>query len=650
MKVCFNILLLFLLTSPLCSQITDTEKLEEALETISDDTDVSIQLDEVEGLIQDPINLKNTDVESLMRIPGFSPALAEKILNLAKDKNIKTIRDIADKVNLTDEQYYLLKLCSYIERDKKRRRKYNFYARARNIYRASEIDGFADDKFIGDRLNLYQRFNAYYDGASAGVLIDKDEGETKLNDFTSGYLSLEYFNSKLVAGDYYLSVGMGNLFWKSFGMRKGANAIMPALQWGSGIEPYRSSIEASFFRGAALETDISLFSNNSIKLRTWYSNVDRSATVDDIGIVTSVYKTGYYRTPSEISKKNALNENLYGANLEWKSKYFSVGAVAYHIKYDKPIESISKSVFSGNQGLLGSVYSLLTFSDVSFGTEVSKDANSNIAIKAGTQLVKQDFSIAAGFRSYDALFRSPYGYNFGEQSYIANETGFYFGVNWKKYKTLNISAYLDIYRSKQQTYYIPYGLRGIDLFSEIWWKPHRKTEIRIRLRYEDKTDSHTDYDIEQKLVYQKIKPALRFDIKHNVNTKLFLRFRSESNAVLYEKDKSDEEGFMMFMELSWQIFKQLKAGGRATIYSTDSYDSAIWQYEYAMQGYMTTVPLYGKGSRYYMYLKIMPIENIILTLRSSYMKKNNTETLGSGYYETLYNEDLRFYFQLDLRF
>ena len=536
-----------------------------------------------------------------------------------------------------------------IEKEKRRKKKYNFYARARNIYRASEIDGFADDKFLGDRLNLYQRYNAYYDGISAGLLIDKDEGEKYINDFTGGFLSLEYFNSNLIAGDYYLELGMGNLFWKNIGMRKGAEVILPAVQWGSGIEPYRSSIEANFFRGLAFETKIPVSYYNSLKFKSWYSNIDRSATVDENGIITSLYQTGYYRTETEIAKKNRVNEEIYGADIEWQSKYVSIGAAGYKIKYSKPMESLSKSVFRGKEGFLGTLYALSSFSDYSLAAEVTKDAGNNLGIKAGAQVVKKDYSLAAGFRSFDALFRSPFGYNFGEQSYAANETGFYFGANWKKYKTLSISAYLDIYRSKKQTYYVPFGLRGLDVFSEIWWRPHRKTEARVRIRYEDKTDAHTDYDLGQKLIYQKAKPAIRLDIKHKVNSKLFFRIRTETNAVLYEKSISNESGFMMFFEISWQIIDQLKFGSRASLYSTDSYDSAIWQYEYAMPGYMTTVPLYGKGARYYMYFKIMPLENIILTLRTAYNKKNDTETLGSGYYETLSNEDLRFYFQLDLR-
>jgi hypothetical protein len=646
----FIVILFLICPFFISAQEYDESRLEEILELISEEGDLTIQLDQIDALMQSPINLNKATISELMTIPGMSPAIAEKIISTMKTVRHKNLRFLADEINLSDEMLYILGLCTYIDEGKRRSAKHYFYGRGRSISRLNEIDGFERDKFKGDKLNLYQRYNLYYDGISTGLLIDKDEGETKLDDFKSGFIALEYFNSKLIVGDYYLEIGMGNLFWKSFGARKGADVITPALEWGSAIQPYRSSIEADFFRGAAFSSIIPINMYNSFNVKMWYSNIDRAGTLTEDGIITSIYQQGYFRTETEINKKNAVNELLYGANIEWQSRYFSAGIATYNISYDKTLETTSKSSFLGSEGLLKTAYFISNLTDFSIGAELSQDANDYLGMKIGAQLVKNDYMLAAGFRSYDSDFRSPFGYNFGEQSYPANETGFYFAGNWKKYKTLSISAYVDIYESKRQTYYVPFGLRGIDLFSEIWWKPHRKTEIKLRLRYEDKSESHTDNILKQKLTYQKIKPAIRLDIKHNINSKLFIRLRGETNAVLYEKALSDETGYMTFFEMGWQAISFLKIGGRYTIFSTDSYDSAIWQYEYAMPGYMTTVPLYGKGGRAYIYTKIKPIDNIIFTLRAAYTRKNNIESMGSGYLKTDGNEDIRVYLQLDLRF
>jgi len=643
------ILYLFFVPVYTYPQEYDETKLEEVLELFAIEYDLTIQIDQIEALIQKPIDLRTASIDDLLLIPGISPGIAENIVSNMKKNEYKSIIELSDEMNISDEMLYILSLCTYISEEKKRARKHYFYARGRSISRLSEIDGFERDKFKGDKLSLYQRYNLYYDGISSGILVDKDEGEKKLNDFMSGFLALEYFNSKLIVGDYSLEIGMGNLFWKSFGSRKGSDVISPALQWGSAIKPYRSSIDADFFRGAAYENNIPISTNNSIKARAWYSNIDRAGTLTEDNIITSIYKQGYFRTETEINKRNAVNEQCFGGSMDWQSKYFTIGATVARIEYDKGLQTTSKSNFNGKDGFLKTVYFISNIKDISLGSEISQDAHNNTGLKIGTQLVKNDYMLAAGFRSYDADFRSPFGYNFGEQSYPSNETGLYFAGTWKKYKTFNVSTYVDFYKSKQQTYYVPFGLRGIDLFSEIWWKPYRKTEMRLRLRYEDKSNSYTDYTLKQKLTYQKIKQAIRLDIRHNVSTRIYLRLRGEANAVLYEKGFDDEVGYMTFFEMGWQPIKFLKIGGRFTIFSTDSYESAIWQYEYAMPGYMTTVPLYGNGTRAYLFLKTAPINSIILTLRATYTRKNNVETLGSGYLETLNNKDIRAYVQLDIR-
>mgnify|MGYP006287126559 CR=1 FL=1 len=113
------IMIVFFAALGLYSQIPDPERLEEVLENISEESDLTIQLDEVEALSRDPIDLSRADVEILMKIPGISPALAEKILKTVETGDINSIKDLSDKLNLTEEQNYLLDLCTFIEPSEK---------------------------------------------------------------------------------------------------------------------------------------------------------------------------------------------------------------------------------------------------------------------------------------------------------------------------------------------------------------------------------------------------------------------------------------------------------------------------------------------------------------------------------------------------
>ena len=94
----------------------------------------------------------------------------------------------------------------------------------------------------------------------------------------------------------------------------------------------------------------------------------------------------------------------------------------------------------------------------------------------------------------------------------------------------------------------------------------------------------------------------------------------------------------------------LKIGARATLFQTDSYNSSVWQFEYAMPGFMSTTALYGAGSRFYIYSNIHIMNEISLIARYSITSKNQTKSISTGYNEILDNSNQVLSFQLDVGF
>jgi hypothetical protein len=172
---------------------------------------------------------------------------------------------------------------------------------------------------------------------------------------------------------------------------------------------------------------------------------------------------------------------------------------------------------------------------------------------------------------------------------------------------------------------------------------------QFRLRYEDKTDNYKNEELQFENIYQKIRLSSRFEYRTEINKNFVLRFRIE--GVRVELEESDYEvGYAGFGEFNWNISKVLKFGSRLAYFSTDSFDSAIWLFEYAMPGYMTTNALYGEGIRSFIYLKLTPLELIDIWVRYTYTTKNNVESMGSGWNEIDGNQDGRLYFQIDAAF
>lgn len=481
-----------------------------------------------------------------------------------------------------------------------------------------------------------------------GLLFNKNYGERSLTEMATGYISADYGTSKILAGDYYIESGMGSILWGAFGGRKGAEVYYPALEYGSGIKPFRSTMDFTMFRGLAAEQ---IFGDEStLTLRGWASSVGRSANIDEKeSVATSIYRSSYYRTETEIDKKDKLNETMGGGNIEFSSDNLIIGTNAFYLDYEYPVESSSSAVFRGKSGLLSSVYGYLLFGDMNIGVEAARDGRGNMAYRLGFQDRTEDYRLAMSFRSYSPEFRSPYGANFGEFSYPSNEIGFYAGYEWRAIKDFLQRIYVDIFSTYDRTYYVPEPVGGIDIFSESEFRLVRGGRLIARLRWENKTDYWRNIN-EDKIIYQKDKGSIRLDWRHRTGKSIRYRLRTEAKGVLLGEGEANESGFLVFAETEWMILENLEIESRATYFTTDSFESAIYQFEYAMPGCMYTVPLYGRGYRFLLGVSYEFLGIFDLSARFAVTHKPGENSMGSGYDRIEGSTDRRLIIQLDALF
>ena len=522
----------------------------------------------------------------------------------------------------------------------------NFYFRSRANQQLQKAEGFINCEFNGTPLNLYNRTSFSQDGFKANIITDKDAGEPSLTDFYSFNLSEEFSDSKIILGDFYVESGMGSILWSSFGYAKGAETVSPAVHFGSGINENRSSSENEFFRGAAFQNKFSLGNGCFLKSILWASSTNRSGTLDSTGkLITSVYTLGYYRTDSEILKKNAFNEKSVGGNLEMNSSLFNLGLTVLDLNYNKNIQSISKSTFLGKEGLLSSVYTFINFEKAFICGELSSDAQGNTGVKSSIMYPSNVVDAVLYFRYFPSDFRSPYGYNFGENNIPNNETGIYSGFNLKSIKNINLSFYLDVFRNIDSTYLLPGPGKGFDVFSDLKWYCLNDVNFSGRVEYKNQSDL-ADNKI---TIYQKRHINLRLDLEKRFSNMSAIRCRIASVFATFNGYKPKETGLAGYLDADFKIFESVNFGGRITYYSTDSYESAIWQYEAAIPGYFTSTALYGEGMRMYISLNLELIKNISLCLRYATTIKNNITEYGSGNTAIYSNQDEYLYLQLDFK-
>lgn len=616
------------------------------MEEVSLDSEETEYIDLIEFLQVNPIPLLSASKNEIAQIPGISELTAKRIIDFLDDNQFTSYSELADSLNLSPEIEILLQYCTSPTKSKNDTPT-SFNYRGRYISRLGNIKGFEDDRFQGNALDYFQRMKYINNNYEIGFLTNKDLGERQFADFYSGFAKYENENIKLILGDYALEAGFGSTMWRAFGLRKSAIGFNSALNEGRGLVKYSSALETNFFRGAAADYNFQT-ENINFSSTFFYSNRDKAANIDEeTGEVSSIDATGLFRTDTEIAKKNQLNEQIFGTHNELNYKDFELGFTSYFISYDRIINSESSSDFKGKNGLLTSLYGIYEEDNYRLIAEAALDAQQNLNFKTGYLMENQDLDIMLYYRYSDVNYLSPFGFNFGEFSYAANESGLFAAIRIKSIDKMNIALFTDMYQSNGSTFLVPGRVRGLESELQIDYRISKYTDMIIRLDYEEKTGSIRDEN-NDKFKYDPKRYSVRLDIKKDVTRNLMFRIRGEMCFIDQVDFASSESGLMSFAEIKWKPFNMLTVGARSSIFSTDSYNSAIWQFEYAMPGILSTRVLYEDGMRNYFYAKIEPFSFLDIWLRYAELIKNDIETSGSGLLEVEGNQDRQFFMQIEI--
>lgn len=642
---------------PLASLLIYSQEFENQIEEIFENTSGNTfsgnpfsenEIEYIEYRRTNKLNLIYANRNDLMQFPTFDLLTVNNLIDYIKNNPNTNIAKLSKDLDLTTGQEIILDNCAIISKDYSQ--KFFFNSRTRNNIQFDKVYGFENQKFLGDKLEYTQKITSKINHFETGFVIDKDAGEMNFIDFYSGYIKYENLHTKIIVGDYFVELGLGNILSREFPTRKGSDIISPVLDFGGGIHPSRSTLDYSFFRGSGIEQSFNLFDRLlNIELCLAGSKTAKSGNIDTtLNVISSIYQSGLYRTQTEISKKEMIEEKSLFSSAELEFSHFLFGIGTLYLDYNYPIQSSSSSAFNGKSGLLTSIWGRYMNDNFAIGGETSFDAQNNFGIKIGSIIDFDNIKLAFHFRSFAENYRSPYGSIFGEFSNPANEIGLYTGIIYKLMQEWRLSGFFDIYKSYGPTYYVPEQVRGFNIFVESNYKLSKEITLLSRIVYENKTDNIKQNNIDN--IFQKQKFSLRNDLSYNYSKNLYTRFRVETVLLDYAKLKSSELGFVGFVEFNYFPFNNLRLFTRISYFSTDSYDSAIWEYEYFIYGVMNTFAAYLDGSRYLFGMKYDLFDLIRINILYSNTSKNNIKELSSGNDRILSNSSNNLIFQLEIEY
>ncbi len=518
--------------------------------------------------------------------------------------------------------------------------------RSRMIQKIQESAGYTEGTYLGSSLKSYQRITAAQgDKLSAGMLIAKDAGERRFNEFTSWNLTLSNlgFLSKAVVGSYRIEAGQGIALWRGYDFSKGADVVAPVKKKARGLIASLSTDEVEYFKGGAANISI-----GSLWATMFYSQRHLSASVDTLGNVTTLYSSGYFRTESEQSKRDNLTEKLLGTRASYRfSDRDQIGATFYQTMFSFPLLFDEGKRFSGDRySLLALDYNLNYRSMTAFGEWAR--VNSTIGGISGLFIIpNDDVTLVASIRSYPYQFISLHGLGFGERSSMYNEHGVYIGMRLRLMRSLILSSYYDQFTFPEATSVSRFATKGNDLLAELQASPFKK--LTATVRYQRKQTEEPGDATSINVDVQRIQ-RIRLQIDYRFSNDLQLRGRAERVFLNWRRSLQSEQGLMIYQDVSSQSSKRLWWSVRVMFFQTDSYSTRIYAYERDLDGVLTLPALYGTGIRWYGLLRYTLSDKIELSAKYSDIIRDDVKHIGSGLDELPTNHDNRVGVQVDVRF
>ena len=622
------------------SYLKTEEIIEDILQEPVGEVDESDLYDILEQLMLNPININSASVEQLTRIPQLDISDARLIVDHRKKYgkffsvnelytveglNIQLIKNISPFVYVPETGF---------AEGKEPEKTETILTQTKLLYRGRFINslqnnqGFITNKFEGTKPRIYNRLLLKYsDNYQAGVIAEKDPGELSYNEFTAGHLAVNdaSFIYKAVILDYYLEFGQGLTMWSPYAFPKGPDAIYPVKRVDKISKPFTSSTENNFFRGVTASFKVADFT-----LSAFYSDNSFDATIDSVtGSITGTPIDGLHRTPNEIAKRKTASEQMLGGRIDYNyQNILRLGVLHYQSRFSNPFQSSSIFDISGSEFRYSAFAYDLSFQKFNLAGEFSYDGTSVASINILQLLITDSFTFISSFRNYPSNFFSLHGFAFGERNGATrNEVGIYTGFKWRTPIGL-FNFYYDQFKFPYATFFEPIPSSGNEFLFDYLTKPIHKFELRLRYKYENKDVTQPIENSKQ--IIDRIKRTIRAEIYYTISNKIRLRGRFEYSSYDLSATDESESGYLIFQDIRYAPTSGLNLYGRIIFFKTDSFNSAVYEYENNLTGVLTNIPLFYQGIRWYLLIRYRPMRPITLSLKYAETYKPGEKSIGSG--------------------
>jgi hypothetical protein len=685
-KVRLLIFLFVLLPVFLVAQDTINDEQEQQMEMLSnsfgeDQIDFTNLTDALRHYKKKPLNLNKAGRDELMsllllneiqvfnlleHIRRTGPLISIQELQTIEGFDLQTIRNIVPFVMVSpDPGFSKLNLKTIF-----REGRYEYFVRWGQVLEQqkgySPIDSAGickspNSRYAGSPYRLFTRFRfTYGTRISFGIGAEKDPGEVFLPgdfkfdypcytgrggkpapgfDFYSAHLFIREIGpvKALALGDYQVSFGQGLISWTGLAFGKAYDGVSIKRN-GFGIRPHTSPEENRFLRGGASTIRLPL----GFELTGFYSHkkIDANITLFDTLIpgeavaFSSFQTSGYHSTLSELEDRKSLSETVYGGNLTWRKKRFSIAGnflkTEYSAQLDKTIQLYNQFDFRGRSLMNGSLNYNWVFRNMNIFGETALSENGGMATVNGIMIAMDPrVSFSVLHRHYEKNYQSIMSNGFGEGTNTNNESGIYVGMQTRFNSKWTAAGFYDQFRFPWLKYGISAPSSGYEAMGQLNYTPSRKNDFYLRVRKRVKaTDGQATQGIDPLINGEN--SSVRIHGSVQALPGLSLRTRVEFTFFKEGTDR-EEQGFLIYQDfIVKRPGSRLSFTGRVSLFDTEGYNSRIYVYENDLPFTWSIPALYEKGARYYAMVNYDITRNFEVYARISQTYYTDLQVISAG--------------------
>jgi hypothetical protein len=345
-------------------------------------------------------------------------------------------------------------------------------------------------------------------------------------------------------------------------------------------------------------------------------------------------KTGYHRTVSEVSRKNAVNQQLAGIHFDIPFRIARIGATAFCTHLEKPLQRkltfYNAYEFQGRNNFNASVdYNVLIRKTSLFGeTAISKNA---AAATLNGVLFEIDprFSLSVLHRYYGRNYQALNANAFGESSAVANERGIFMGFQAVLSSQFTLSSHVDYFKFNWLHYRIDAPSDGFSVQTKLDFLLNSNFSAYARFRYKSKAINdateyyneivHTDYQ------------AYRLHFAYQPLAEIILKSRLEIVNYRPAPQSAFHQGYLIYQDIGLRFQTiPLTLTARFAIFDAYSYDERIYAYEEDVLYGFSIPSFYNKGTRMYLVAKTNITKYLDIWFRIAQTFYRNQNSSGSG--------------------